>query len=396
MPEPAQPDPPKAAQDSREYFLAPVLRGERFDGTRLPFEIAGNLLQLGHFIAEVASYLFFKENPGRSRVPPGFHDSFKLSIIGLEDGSAIPVIERDEVTDLSDRYDAKDDHLFTEARDQVIRWISNAASAGVDVPLDIPQDFLEPLADIARDLREDESIEFVKSPQAKGTGPRLTPAIRRRMTAQARLEYNRPTGVLGTVRRVDVGSQRFGLLLQSEDLIEVPFDLSKRELLVGALKEHPRRGVLVTGIGIYSRGKLVRFEKVSDIKDIGESPTVAKTDVQTRIESLAGIPPNWFKGSPPDHERLIRLGNELRNLVSHGMPNPFLYARTDGNIQAEWSAKPWDIAIEFDLPASQALGSALNLRTDKEYEIRLDLKDPDSYNKLSQFVLSYYSGLGGG
>ena len=74
-------------------FLRPRLTGARFEGGAIPLDMLNELPALGEMIVAVAKWRYFQDHPDRKRTPRGFAESASLRLTGVEEGSAIPVID---------------------------------------------------------------------------------------------------------------------------------------------------------------------------------------------------------------------------------------------------------------------------------------------------------------
>ena len=117
----------------RSPFATLVFRGKRFDGAVMPLEALPELAAYRDLLAAVAREFFFAENPGRLRLPKGFADSFRLSLARIEQGSAVPIVER-EVLDphlfaLGDLFDREERYTVLPATfDAVTAYVADHAT----------------------------------------------------------------------------------------------------------------------------------------------------------------------------------------------------------------------------------------------------------------------------
>lgn len=77
-----------------EPFVTHVLKGARFEEHAVPLTVLPDLTAYRDLVLEVARALFFRENPGRQRVPRGFDESFELVLRTIGEGSAVAPLER--------------------------------------------------------------------------------------------------------------------------------------------------------------------------------------------------------------------------------------------------------------------------------------------------------------
>ena len=75
-------------------FLKPRLVGTRFEEHSLPVDVLKDWAAFEDLVVEVAKHLYLQDNEGRKRTPRGFADDFSLHLSGVEEGSAVPVLDR--------------------------------------------------------------------------------------------------------------------------------------------------------------------------------------------------------------------------------------------------------------------------------------------------------------
>lgn len=81
------------AEDEPRIFASLKLDGARFNGGRLPIDALVELQRYRELILEAAKQAWREANPGEE-VPADFSKEFDLAVTEIEDGSAIPVMER--------------------------------------------------------------------------------------------------------------------------------------------------------------------------------------------------------------------------------------------------------------------------------------------------------------
>jgi hypothetical protein len=105
-------------------FADPKFRGGRFEGNGLPVDVLPELSAYREAIIALAKSLFLQSHIGRQRVPKGFVDSFRLVLRNVEEGSAVPILERVE-PDISPALLFGDDY-FAVARDRIANAVQTA------------------------------------------------------------------------------------------------------------------------------------------------------------------------------------------------------------------------------------------------------------------------------
>lgn len=81
------------AEDEPGFFASLKLDGARFNGGRLPIDALVELQRYRELILEAAKQAWLDANPGQE-VPADFSSEFDLAVTEIEDGSAIPVMEK--------------------------------------------------------------------------------------------------------------------------------------------------------------------------------------------------------------------------------------------------------------------------------------------------------------
>jgi hypothetical protein len=67
--------------------------GARFEGTRLPLDVLGDLPAFRDLLVSYADAEWRKAHPDRERLPRNFEKGLLFDLVGIEDGSAMPRIE---------------------------------------------------------------------------------------------------------------------------------------------------------------------------------------------------------------------------------------------------------------------------------------------------------------
>lgn len=81
------------AEDESGFFASLKLDGARFNGGRLPIDALVELQRYKELILEAAKQAWREANPGEE-VPADFSSEFDLAVTEIEDGSAVPVMEK--------------------------------------------------------------------------------------------------------------------------------------------------------------------------------------------------------------------------------------------------------------------------------------------------------------
>ena len=193
-----------------EPFLKPRLTGVRFEGHAIPLEFLKDLAVLEEIIIEVAKWKFMQEHPDRQRVPRGFTDGIGLKLVGVDEGSAVPVIIL-SVASMT-LFPQTNQIFYEKARDAFICAI-DAAEHNTSITDHLPEKTLNYFDRIGRSLQDGEAIEFSTPTQERPA--RLTKETRRKLvlastTAQ---EYTEDVSIRGMIPEADQANMSFEVQL---------------------------------------------------------------------------------------------------------------------------------------------------------------------------------------
>jgi hypothetical protein len=120
-------------------------------------------------------------------------------------------------------------------------------------------------------------------------------------------------------------------------------------------------------------------------------------DVTLRLEEIADLKDGWLdgKGIAPNPEKLRWLAKAFDNSFKADLPLPHLYPTPEGNIQAEWSLKDWEVTLEIDLTTHQAMYQAIcmteqaagQLPHASTHEHTLALEEIEGWTQLNDAVI---------
>lgn len=140
----------------------------------------------------------------------------------------------------------------------------------------------------------------------------------------------------------------------------------------------------IRGIGRFDRNnRLKAMEKVEHMT------IVDPLDIRVRIDELKPHQAGWLdgtKGVPPAHEGLDWLADSFDSSYPNDVPLPYLFLTREGRVLAEWSLKRWSPSLEIDLLLKQGAWHVLNLETDEEQTLDLDLTSLDDWKWLADQI----------
>lgn len=372
----------KDGEDGRpsgRRFVTPIYRGPRFENHRLPVDLVGDLVVYRDLVADVARELFRMRNPERKRLPKNFIARFQLSLGGVENGSAIPVLERTvpspEVMIWSDEFDE-----FEEARDLIAETI-DAVHSGRALPPAFPSKLFYRFNAFGSALRDEESIELL-SPGAS-SGPRYDRNVRKRIVLAGSQTYEDRVDQVGFVIAVDRERKTFDLKPISGQRITCCLEPQFYNQIVEALGTSTQQ-IRLVGVGEFDAQERIRSVlKIHEMLFIGDD---LELDMSVRLDELGRLPEGWLEGEGQSisREGLQRLTVVLDQLVnSKGLRPPFLYPTPDGQVRAEWSFKDHEVSATFDLANWEVWLHAAASRAEFSDELTVSTDDTAA---ISQFV----------
>lgn len=99
-------------------------------------------------------------------------------------------------------------------------------------------------------------------------------------------------------------------------------------------------------------------------------------DIPTRLDELRCLKHGWLEGSgqAPSHAGLDWVSRVFSQHYPDDLPLPYLYPTAIGGVQAEWSLKPHEIALDMDLAGHSFRWHAVNMDTgtDESRSLNLD------------------------
>ena len=363
-------------------FLRPRLTGARFEGGAIPLDMLNELPALGEMIVAVAKWRYLQDHPDRKRTPQGFAESASLRLTGIEEGSAIPVIElaftapsspnAPQLPGIPGAYGK----YFEEARDLIINDIGTAEHSE-EGTYGLPDEYLRYFDRFGRRLHEGESIDF-DSKNSDGAA-RLTKASRRKLIRASQIsEFTEEVSIRGSIPEMDQDRMSFELQPLEGRKITGAIVEQHRDIILEAFNRYKADAkLLIKGIGKYDRQeRLVRIDPVEDI--VALDPL----DILSRLDEFRTLKDGWYEGvgRAPRSEGLNWLATQFEQHYPADLPLPYLYPTPEGGVRAEWSQGPNAVVLETDLDNHSASWLWFNRDSDAEHERELNLDDTEHWN----------------
>ena len=360
-------------------FADPKFGGGRFEGNGLPVDVLPELSAYREAIIALAKSLFLQNHIGRQRVPRGFVDSFRLVLRHVEEGSAVPVLERVE-PDTSPALLFGADY-FTEARDRIANAVQ-AASAGHPLPSDFPVSVIAQFNQFGKSLRAGEYIEL--NDPGRSAGPRYDRATRKNIILQYKPEYEAAIDVTAELRGgvLDRGAT---FLLSDGALIDLTLPESVGEQLLPMVRSQIR----FIGSGIFDQND--RLKSIVSIEELttpgDEIPVPMPLDL--RIAQLSDLQNGWYTESSPALEQslLESVRDLVINIIATGdIPSPFIYPTPEGNVQIEWSFPSWEVSFVVSPNGSIDIHTT-HLESDRGRDREVHMDESDAIPTLRELLL---------
>ncbi|WP_437719805.1 hypothetical protein [Sorangium sp. So ce861] len=369
--------------------MSPIFRGARFENHEVPLDVLPDLAAYRDLVADVARHLFLVRSPKRKRVPKGFANSFELVLRRIDEGSAIPVLERVPPASragVRPPFGATADP-FVEARDLIDEVIAAAASKR-PIPHDFPEALLPRFNQIGRGLRGNESVEF-RAPN-RPSGPRFDREVRKWLVLRTEAGYEDNVEITGELRGGHIDREVLNLRLDEGREIEV-------RCASRAVSEYlPSRSkrVRVIGWGLYDRHD--RLERVIRVDDLAllddEEDTWSPASIDQQFARLQVLEPGWYEPeSPaPTPEGLERVRLFLHAVLDGAdLPRPHVYPTPDAGVSAEWSLPDWEVGAAFDPLGERVELHATHLRSQAGSEEEIQLSSANAAETFARFVASF-------
>ena len=367
-------------------FLKPRITGARFVGGAIPLEVLADFAVLSEMILEVAKWKYREDNPSRHRVPRGFSDGISLTLTGVEEGSAIPVISLMVSSALL--IPTESEQYFNVARDSIISAVA-AAEQGTRITDHLPEKLLGYFDRFGRNLSEGEAIELTSDTTQKIA--RLTKDTRRKLVlASSAKHYTEETSVYGLVHEFDQRAKTFELTLPSGDILKgIPADSQHYDSILEAHNGfRNQQRVRVKGVGRFDVN-----DRILEIVGLEHVVLLDPLDVVVRIDELKLLKRGWLdgKGEALEAQKLERVVEMFQNHYADDAKLPYLFPTPEGNLLAEWPLRENSVSLEIDLSTRVADWHVLNLVTDDEETKQYNLGEPESWKLIAEAI----KGMGG-
>jgi hypothetical protein len=327
------------------------LEGDRFHDARLPISALVELERYERLVVEAAVARWFADNPNRKNLPRRFRSSFHLVIADVEDGSATPVLERQETTTAYESY-YEAGSLDVEAAFKAM-IVGDDLSDAYDWAYD-SKDFI----DFGKSLKTGEAINF--HPDDDDAPLRYTPEVREatlsRLGGVEPPPVEEPESVetegtvAGRLVMMNADTQTFGMRLLGDVLVDGRYEEPERtddlKVMIGSSAAAPV--IRVDG--------LIRFNDQGVPEEILDAREVELFEVDgepwsRRFVELATLGEGWNEGvggSRIEFPALDAARDILSALQRSGRDLPGVFPMEDGGVQLEWASADRVTSVEID------------------------------------------------
>lgn len=364
----------------RVEIFSPRFDGERFKEHRLPLDIVEDLFTLQLMTIEMAKSLYLEQNPDRQRVPKNFTKGISFELESLEPGSTIPKIIL--IASMAGLFPHQNVTFFEQAKESIVNAIQ-AADSGGTISKYAPDNVLYHFNKFGKKLRPDEFIEFNPKGSEKAIFTRET--RRKLILASSKTNnYIEDVKLRGLVSEMDQSNRTFRIQLIDGKQVESSYDDSTEEILKDAFNTYLNgQRVLLNGSGVFNK-----YSKLLKIDSLDEVSLLDNKDIGYRLEELSFLKDGWLDGDGVslNSTSLEWLSDTFEDQYSPSLPLPSIFPTPEGHIQMEWSSAKWEISILINLAERNAFLHKLNMETDEDTELTLNLINNEEWGKLNSEI----------
>ncbi len=367
-----------------EEFLKPRLHGARFDDASIPLQVLADLAALREMVIEVAKWKYLQANTERKRVPRGFTNRIELKLTGVEEGSAVPVINIVQTEPSLNGLELPYQEYFEMARDDIVDAIASASEGGdLSSGARLPSKFLSYFNRIGRGLREGEYFEF--GVPSGSTPAHLTRESRNLLLQAASVtEIAQEVNLRGTVPEADQDKMTFELQQVYGNKVVCPLPDFHREAIIDAFtgyKEDAR--ILVQGIGRFDlQNRLLGVDSIDSVS------VLEPLDVPARLDELRSMKDGEFdgSGSAPSHEGLDWFSDAFGHYYPDDLPLPSTYPAPEGGLEMEWKEGSQTVIFGINLVTHEGDWFQFDRSSDSEISRELDLDASEDWQWMSSQI----------
>ncbi|MGO9943529.1 MAG: hypothetical protein ACLPIC_12285 [Rhodoblastus sp.] len=324
--------------------------GARFERKRLPVDVLTDLPAFRELLVAFAKSEWRKLNEDRKRVPRGFDASLAFDLVGIEDGSAVPVLEWNRARTQAQLPGFTDqiEDVVQSSFDSVVHLFDSAAINRF--PSAMAPEQIRALNKFGANLRDDERIEFEGTRNAGGNVIYLTADIRKRLIGSLRDRYDSQIAdvgtLLGSVSNPDDDTGHIRIRSDRYGAFDIPIDNETIKAEFDGNIDQPIELNLTVQLDHEDRVRSVI--DVHSVSLIDEQIAAQVIRCRDRLNQVAALQNGWHdgEGSAPTSEAIAAANRFLirRFALSERYK---IYPTDDGGVLFELEVNGWDLSVEF-------------------------------------------------
>ena len=279
-----------------------VLRfqGDRFEQHTLDVDCTRELIAYKNTLLACAKEIWRRKNPGRTRLPRGFEDSFSLVFSEVREGSAgIPLKRR--VMRPDDDLELTIEDEFVEAA-RLIDQAIDAASTDNGLPADLPRNVIPLFKELGGTLASNETL-YVRARDSRREVA-YTQEVRNKLANWTESTYQDLAELIGEASMANLRGSQFVVTLLDGSSIGGRFSEEQEGKVLEALRLHREVKLKIKGLGEFNEAdrslrRLVRVDSTEIVKQEQDSyDENAKPIWEVVAEIGNGAPANTWSSLP--------------------------------------------------------------------------------------------------
>jgi len=322
--------------------------GARFNGARLPVDVLADLPAFRDLLVAFAKDEWRDLNAGRKRVPKGFDKSISFDLVGINDGSAVPLLNWSRNA-AQENLPGFEDELQEIVGGSYLDVVNLIDGAGHDqFPKSLSSEHIRALNRLGSGLRENEKIEFLGSSGQDGKVVYLDSYRRKALITRVRETYQARFESVGILRGsfADEVMGRVIVATSEHGEITIPLESDRvKEEFDGNIDSEVQFDLQI------EMDNADRLRGVVGVFDVGLIDVESGADLlrcRNRIAELSALSDGWHDGAG---RRIADDAVELANRFLSKRPTLskqyHIYPTEEGGILVEFEANLWDISVEF-------------------------------------------------